>query len=98
MRRGYVIGLLIAIGATGAAVLGRRRIAGALGRGAGSPAADGQVQWPFDQNELRTLMERVIDHQREIVAGAENPDARGRAEKFLEYYEGRRAAALGSNA
>ena len=98
MKRSYVIGLTVAGGAAGAAILGRRRIAGVLGRGSEAPAEPEAVQWPFEQNELRTLMGHIVDDQREIVAGLEDAEARARAQRFLEYYEGRRAAAVGATA
>lgn len=96
MKRGYLVGLAVAAGVTGAAVLGRERIGSALGLGAGEAAEPQAQQWPFDGGELRGLMDRVVDNQRAIVAGAESPDQRERAEGFLKYYEGRRAAVSGS--
>jgi len=93
MKRGYVVGLAVAAGVTGAAVLGRDRIGSALGLGAGAAAAPQAQQWPFEGGELRGLMDRVVDNQRAIVAGAEGPGRRERAEAFLRYYQGRRAAA-----
>lgn len=54
---------------------------------------DTPVQIPFDHEELRDLMDRVVDNQREIVAQLDNDAAaRQRALGFLRYYERRRAA------
>ena len=96
MKRGYVVGLAVAAGVTGAAVLGRDRIGSALGLGVGAAAEPQAQQWPFDAGELRGLMDRVLDRQRAIVAGGESPAQRERAEAFLKYYEGRRAAVSGA--
>lgn len=89
MKRGAVVGLAIAVGAVGAAALGvtLRRV---LGAGAELPAR----QWPFDREELGALMGRTIAEQRAIVDRATREDERERARAFLDYYEGRRAAAL----
>jgi|GraSoiStandDraft_2_1057267.scaffolds.fasta_scaffold197955_2 hypothetical protein len=92
MKRKYLIGLGLAAGAAGAVALNRQQIGTAVARVSGQAAAPPAKQWPFDGQELRTLMDRVVDDQRTLVANAETPDARARAEAFRRYYEGRRAA------
>lgn len=62
-------------------------------RGTGRPGADDAVQWPFDKHELRALMSRVVNEQRELISTMENAAGRVRAQSFLEYYERRRQAA-----
>ena len=86
MKRNLLIGLGIVGGVAGALALGRRLTAG------GGETAPGEVQWPFDRAELRTLMDRVVEDQRATVGRIEDAEERARAQAFLEYYEGRRAA------
>jgi hypothetical protein len=62
-------------------------------RDSGKRQSDGPVQWPFDPAELRALMDRVIDEQRERIGRIEDPTGRRKARAFLTYYERRRAAA-----
>ncbi|HEY8602272.1 MAG TPA: hypothetical protein VIL85_27855 [Thermomicrobiales bacterium] len=93
MKRGYVIGLGVAAGVAGAAVLGREQLAAMASRAAGRDDAPIEKQWAFDSGELRTLMDRVVAEQQSIVAAAETPVERERAAAFQKYYEGRRAAA-----
>ena len=50
------------------------------------------VQWPFDQAELRALMDRVIAEQRDRVSAIDDMAGRDRAQAFLDYYERRRRA------
>ena len=56
-------------------------------RGAHDP-----VQWPFDIDELRALMTRVVSEQQDRVSAIEDQAGRDRAQAFLEYYERRRQA------
>lgn len=63
-------------------------------RGARGDAESAAVQWPFDSGELRTLMDRVIDEQRDRISSIEDAAGRARARSFLEYYERRRQAAV----
>ena len=51
------------------------------------------VQWPFDKDELRTLMSSVVAGQHERINSIEDAAGRERATAFLEYYERRRQAA-----
>lgn len=86
MQRRTVIGFAIGVGAVGAALLSRRRLA--------TPApAPATQQWPFDQHELRALMDRVITTQRAYIQTVDTAPQRARAQAFLDYYEQRRAAA-----
>lgn len=50
-------------------------------------------QWPFDRDELRSLMARVVEEQGERVNLMEPGDSRARAEAFLAYYARRASAA-----
>jgi hypothetical protein len=52
-----------------------------------------EIQWPFDQIELRNLMDDVIQDQRNRINQMTDPAARHRAAGFLQYYQDRRAAA-----
>jgi hypothetical protein len=49
------------------------------------------VQWPFERQELTTLMDRVISEQVGRIRDMEPGPMRDRAQSFLEYYEQRRA-------
>lgn len=51
-----------------------------------------EKQWPFDLDELRGLMDTVIEQQQEIIDGLDGR-SRDRARSFLDYYQRRRAAA-----
>ena len=93
MRRNYVIGLGVAAGVAGAAVLGREQLVAAVTRATGRDDTPIEKQWEFDGGELRTLMERVVTEQQSIVAAAETPAERERAAAFQKYYEGRCVAA-----
>jgi hypothetical protein len=93
MKRKYLIGLGLVAGAAGAAALGHGQIATIVGRVGGTSEVPQAKQWPFDSGELRTLMGRVAADQQAIIANAETPEERTRAEAFARYYEGRRAAA-----
>jgi hypothetical protein len=93
MNRKYVIGLGVAAGVAGAAVLGREQLAAVASRATGRDDAPIKKQWDFDGGELQTLMDRVVTEQQSIVAAAETPAERERAAAFQKYYEGRRAAA-----
>ncbi len=79
---------LIAVAGLGAAgwALVQRRSSGRLG-------AQHAVQWPFENDELRSLMGRVIAGQRERITAIEDTAGRARAQSFLEYYERRRQVA-----
>ena len=92
MKRSYVIGLVVAAGVAGVAFAGRRWIGVTLGLVPGTPSEPQQVQWPFDRAELRLLMDRVVEAQRAIIGQIERADDRRRAQAFLDYYLGRRAA------
>ena len=97
MKRKLLIVVGLIIGAAGALALGRQQIGTTISRVTGQPEPPPDKQWPFDGHELRTLMDRTIASQRAIVANAENPAVRARAEAFQSYYEGRRAAAVGES-
>ncbi|HEX5166507.1 MAG TPA: hypothetical protein VFV93_13980 [Thermomicrobiales bacterium] len=56
---------------------------------AGEPDA---VQWPFDTEELRSLMGGVVAEQRDRINAIEDEAGRDRARSFLAYYERRRQA------
>lgn len=92
MRRGYLIGLVVAAGVAGAVFAGRRQLGAALGLASEAPTAPQEVQWPFDRTELRLLMDRVVEGQRALVDQIERPEDRARAQAFLDYYLRRRAA------
>lgn len=87
MLRRMWIGLiaLIALAAGGWALIQRRN--------SGRPGEHDAVQWPFDADELRSLMSRVVEEQRERINTIEDAVGRSRAQSFLEYYERRRQAA-----
>jgi hypothetical protein len=53
---------------------------------------DEERQWPFDRQELRSLMSRVTAEQRSRVEQLEPGPMRDRATAFLRYYERRHAA------
>jgi hypothetical protein len=91
MKRKYLIGLGLIAGAVGALALSRQQIGTAVARVTGQTEAPPAKQWPFERQELRTLMDRVVADQETIVANAESPAARTRAEAFRRYYEGRRS-------
>jgi hypothetical protein len=91
MTRGRLIGLVILAGAVIGLALGRRQLGTIVGRLTGKEAQPTERQWDFDQDELRGLMDRVLDEQRQRVSQLEGPQ-RERAQAFLEYYERRRAA------
>lgn len=93
MKRGFWIGLGVVVGLAGIAALGRERIVALASRLSGGDDAPIEKQWPFDSGELHSLMGRVVDEQRTIVANAESPAERERAAAFQRYYEGRLAAA-----
>jgi len=93
MKRKYVVGLGVAAGVAGAAVLGREQLAAVASRAAGRDDAPIKKQWDFDGGELQTLMDRVVTEQQSIVAAAETPAKHERAAAFQKYYERRRAAA-----
>jgi hypothetical protein len=93
MKRSYWIGLGIVVGLAGIAALGRERLMALVSRFAGREDAPVEKQWPFDSDELHSLMGRVVGDQRTIVANAESPAERERAAAFQRYYEGRLAAA-----
>jgi hypothetical protein len=92
MKRKYLIGLGLAAGAAGVVAANREQIGTAVARVTGKSEVPPAKQWDFDRQELRTLMDRVADEQRTIIANAESPEARERAEAFQRYYAGRRAA------
>ena len=94
LRRLFAI-LALGAAAAVAALAWRPEVRAALARLAGQEDAPTAQQWPFDQGELRTLMDRVVAGQRDIVAQTESASERVRAEAFRRYYEGRRAAAIG---
>jgi hypothetical protein len=92
MKRKYLIGLGLAAGAAGVVAVNREQLGTAVARVTGKPEDPPAKQWAFDQQELRTLMDGVVEDQRTIIANAETPEARERAEAFQRYYEGRRTA------
>ena len=92
MKRKYLIGLGVAAGATGVAVLGREQLGAIAGRLSGQDTIVPQKQWDFDQGELRTLMDRTLADQQRIIADAPSPEERDRAVAFGRYFAGRRAA------
>ncbi|MDQ3547840.1 MAG: hypothetical protein M3439_03385 [Chloroflexota bacterium] len=61
-------------------------------RGSGRPGEHDAVQWPFEKDELRSLMNRVVIEQRERINAIEDASGRARAHSFLDYYERRRQA------
>ena len=91
MTRGRLIGVILLAGAAIGLALGRRQIGALVGRITGKEELPTERQWDFDREELRGLMDRVLDEQRERVSQLEGPQ-RERAQAFLEYYERRRAA------
>ncbi len=93
MKRNYVVGLGVAAGVAGAAVLGREQLAAVASRATGRDDTPIKKQWDFDGGELQTLMDRVVTEQQAIVAAAETPAERERAAAFQKYYEERRTAA-----
>ena len=95
MKRKYLIGLGLAAGAAGVVAANREQIGTAVARATGKTEAPPAKQWDFDGQELRALMDRTLDEQRTIIANAETPELRERAEAFQRYYEGRRAAVGG---
>lgn len=62
-------------------------------RGSGRPGEQDAVQWPFEKDELRSFMSRVVTEQRECINSIEDGAGRARAQSFLDYYERRRQAA-----
>jgi hypothetical protein len=87
MIRRMVVGMLaLAALAAGGLALFRRR-------GRGQAGEHDAVQWPFETDELRSLMSRVVAEQRDRINTIEDAAGRGRAQAFLEYYERRRQAA-----
>lgn len=58
----------------------------------GTSDASDVVQWPFDTDELRALMSRVVAEQAERVSSIQDDAGRNRAQAFLDYYERRRRA------
>ena len=91
MTRGKLIGVILLAGAAIGLALGRRQLGTIVGRITGKEELPTERQWDFDRDELRGLMDRVLDEQRERVSQLEGPP-RERAQAFLEYYERRRAA------
>jgi len=92
MKRKYLIGLGVAAGAAGAVALGREQLGAIAGRLSGQDAIVQQKQWEFDNGELRTLMDRTLAAQQQIIADAPTPEERERAIAFERYFAGRRAA------
>lgn len=87
MIRRVIVGLIALAGlAAGAWALAQRRGVGRLGE-------QTAIQWPFETNDLRSLMSRVVAEQRERISTIEDAAGRARAQSFLEYYERRRQAA-----
>ena len=64
--------------------------------GDGAVEEIGPRQWPFDPGELRQLMDHVIEDQHQRIDQLQAGPAQQRAKKFLSYYEGRKASAVGS--
>ncbi len=92
MKRKYLIGLGVAAGVAGAAALGREQLGAIAGRLSGQDAIVPQKQWDFDNGELRTLMDRTLTEQQQLIAAAPTPEERERAVAFGRYFAGRRAA------
>ncbi len=92
MKRKYLVGLGVAAGVAGAAALGREQLGAIVGRLSGQDAIVPQKQWDFDNGELRTLMDRTLTEQQQIIADAPTPEERERAVAFGRYFAGRRAA------
>ena len=92
MTRGRLLGLILLASAAVGLALGRHQLGALVGRLTGKEELPTERQWDFDRDELRGLMDRVLDEQRERVSQLDGPQ-RERAQAFLEYYERRRAAA-----
>lgn len=95
MKRKYLVWLGLLAGGLGAVIVGGRRLAPMLGKLTKGDTAPVAQQWPFDQNELRGLMDQALDTQRSIVAEATTPEDRARADAFGAYYQRRREAVGG---
>ncbi len=92
MKRKYLIGLGVATGVASVAVLGREQLGVIAGRLSGQDTIVPQKQWDFDKGELRTLMDRTLAEQQQLIANAPTPEERERAVAFGRYFAGRRAA------
>ena len=92
MKRKYLIGLGVATGVASVAVLGREQLGVIAGRLSGQDTIVPQKQWDFDKGELRTLMDRTLTEQQQLIAAAPTPEERERAVAFGRYFAGRRAA------